>query len=249
MITIGKAINVLFVGCGGTTTYMYIPLLAVVSSASSHVTVTFIDGDSVEPRNLERQDFKIDDIEKNKAEVLATNAKYIYPYLDIKHVPYYLESFENVLEKSLHSLNLIVCAVDNSESTKVLLTDLKQRLPNGNWMFVSPGCSPTTSGVLVEAVVDGIAAGVDIHQHRNLDSYTTKIPVLHQGCVTGKTTIEQVPLTNIMSAYLTLYVMQKLLLERQEYTYLFADLSTLSLENRTEFFSIGGRVDEVELCN
>lgn len=66
--------NVIVVGCGGTAGRL-IPLISQLMSRGAYQdlfpTITLIDGDEVEVKNLNRQNFIAEDVGRNKAEVLA----------------------------------------------------------------------------------------------------------------------------------------------------------------------------------
>lgn len=66
--------NVIVVGCGGTGGRL-IPMLSQLLSRGAYQdlfpTITLIDGDEVEVKNLNRQNFIAEDVGRNKAEVLA----------------------------------------------------------------------------------------------------------------------------------------------------------------------------------
>lgn len=82
------------VGAGGTGGHL-VPnlarLISIKNNESKQHTLTIIDNDIVEEKNLIRQNFTNNDINKNKAEVLATRYSRAYG-LPINYVPSYLES-------------------------------------------------------------------------------------------------------------------------------------------------------------
>lgn len=82
--------NVVVVGCGGTGGRL-IPMLGQIMSRGQWndlvPTLTLIDGDEVEVKNLTRQNFIIDDVGRNKAECLAERygAAFELPVVCIPH--------------------------------------------------------------------------------------------------------------------------------------------------------------------
>lgn len=88
------------VGAGGTGGHL-VPnlarLISIKNNESKEHTLTIMDNDIVEEKNLIRQNFTHNDINKNKAEVLATRYSRAYG-LPINYVPSYLESPYELLE-------------------------------------------------------------------------------------------------------------------------------------------------------
>jgi len=82
--------NVVVVGCGGTGGRL-LPMLCQIMSRGQWndlvPTLTLIDGDEVEMKNLTRQNFIVDDVGRNKAECLAERygAAFEMPVVCIPH--------------------------------------------------------------------------------------------------------------------------------------------------------------------
>ena len=66
--------NVVIIGCGGTGSRL-LPMISQLMSRGKWndmvPTITLVDGDEVEVKNLTRQNFIMDDVGRNKAECLA----------------------------------------------------------------------------------------------------------------------------------------------------------------------------------
>lgn len=63
--------NILVIGCGGTGAYTIAFLSRIISTLNYKVKLYIADGDVVESKNLSRQHFITQDLNRNKAEVLA----------------------------------------------------------------------------------------------------------------------------------------------------------------------------------
>jgi hypothetical protein len=89
--------NVVVVGCGGTGGRL-LPMLGQIMSRGQWndlvPTITLIDGDEVEVKNLTRQNFIVDDVGRNKAECLAERYGSAFE-IPIVCVPRYFEGSEN----------------------------------------------------------------------------------------------------------------------------------------------------------
>lgn len=115
--------NILVVGCGGTGAYVAGHLARLVSVLDRDPNrpwqgfhLVLADGDKVEQKNLERQHFVRQDLDLNKAEVLA--ARYAGAFgIEIRAVPSYLEDVPAIA--ALEPQMVIGC-VDNDLSRRVV---------------------------------------------------------------------------------------------------------------------------------
>lgn len=117
-------LNIHIIGAGGTGGYAA-AYLARLLAGGKH-TIHLYDGDQVETKNLKRQNFTLDDLDKNKAEVLCDRI-----IQEILHAPkmiphdQYITSKETLLAEILLSLEddeslVIVMAVDNIATRKLI---------------------------------------------------------------------------------------------------------------------------------
>lgn len=113
------------VGAGGTGGHL-VPnlarLISIKNNESKQHTLTIMDNDIVEEKNLIRQNFTNNDINKNKAEVLANRYSRAYG-LPINYVPSYLESpydLFKILQNTINSyaLSLSSFPIDNGYDAK-----------------------------------------------------------------------------------------------------------------------------------
>jgi len=119
--------DIFLVGCGGTGSYVA-PQLARLNYLMGLVGVSrkriiFIDGDSVEEKNISRQNFIKSDVGKNKAQVLAKRYSFAFQN-EIHSYLKYLESEEDFLRiiksSGRPSYPLIIGCVDNNKTRHVI---------------------------------------------------------------------------------------------------------------------------------
>lgn len=118
----GQIGGVIVLGCGGTGSYL-IPLLArSISTLGRKVKLILIDGDTVEEKNLKRQNFVAPDIGQNKAEVMAT--RYGAFGIEISSSKKYLDKADDLVSliQGMGTLPLIISCVDNVK-TRMLVRD------------------------------------------------------------------------------------------------------------------------------
>jgi len=115
--------TILVVGCGGTGAYVVghlARLVAVLNQAPSapyqgfHIVLA--DGDKVERKNLERQHFIQNDLDLNKAEVLATRYSGAFG-IEIRAITSYIEDIY-IIESV--APQLVIGCVDNNASRRVI---------------------------------------------------------------------------------------------------------------------------------
>jgi len=112
--------NVVIVGCGGNGGYL-IPLIARYLSQSKseairEIGMTLVDGDRVEEKNLVRQNFIPDELEQNKAEVMANRCNRNLG-MNVEAIPEYMT--EKVLA-NMDANSLIIGCVDRHEVRKLI---------------------------------------------------------------------------------------------------------------------------------
>ena len=145
-------INVIQIGIGGTGSYLVPPLSkfirSLIKTGSYKIKYTLIDGDTVEEKNIYRQNFDYDDIDYNKAEIMAN--KYNISDSFINSIDCIIEpKYQNILDKILSDseMNIIIGCVDNVKArvniAEMLLNFLKKNnvktfyIDSGN--FISNG--------------------------------------------------------------------------------------------------------------
>lgn len=115
------AVNLVLVGCGGTGSHLASGLGALAVELKARnlaVSLSFVDHDTVEPKNVGRQLFTPADIGRNKAHVLAERITSAYR-LPVNVFDKPIQDLDLVLTKTA-TLNLLVGAVDNHAARRAL---------------------------------------------------------------------------------------------------------------------------------
>lgn len=116
-----KVNKILVVGCGGTGAYTIAFLSRIISTITNKTIELYIaDGDVVEQKNLLRQHFVAQDINKNKADVLAERYSSAFG-ITINSIGSEIKS-EQDLKSIFGSFDvpLVIGCVDNNASRKVI---------------------------------------------------------------------------------------------------------------------------------
>lgn len=122
MNTFTKFKHVTLIGCGGIGSYLA-PILARMAAHS----ILFVDGDTLEQRNMERQNFG-EFHPKNKAlltrDSIRTSLGQTIPFIQADTSYFTVESFPNLLtppDEQENPNHLLVCAPDNHVCRKTVL--------------------------------------------------------------------------------------------------------------------------------
>lgn len=115
--------KVFIIGCGGTGSNLIKELARYLSTAQLDVSVTLIDGDVVEKKNLERQAFQESDCKINKAEAMADAVAEVFG-ITFRYYPHYItskEQLKQIINKERpDDYSVIIGAVDNHHCRKIL---------------------------------------------------------------------------------------------------------------------------------
>jgi PRTRC genetic system ThiF family protein len=144
-------INFVVVGAGGTGGYLIPSLARFCSLDKKSCTILVIDGDTVEERNIIRQNFIKPDIGRNKAEVMATRYSKAFG-IRMEYMPYFIGkssslSLEQVLlprTSSTYDNAKVVCViigcVDNN-ATRVMIDQNVKAIGSDNYplLYIDSG--------------------------------------------------------------------------------------------------------------
>lgn len=153
--------HVLIAGAGGTGGYLYYYLTRLIAARrDGRVGLVVADGDTVEERNLVRQNFAPEDLGRNKAERLAERYGNVYG-LNFPYVDRYLENAESVLQVMCQHweretwasgcVPVLVGCVDNNASRQVFHEVFKK---SRNIIYIDCG-NDEWSGQVVVGVKSG----------------------------------------------------------------------------------------------
>jgi PRTRC genetic system ThiF family protein len=132
----------IIIGAGGNGGYLIPQLLRQISLQNKELkfqnrpqhTITIIDADSVEDKNLQRQNFLPRDVGYNKAEVMANRYGMAFG-LEVNYIPEYLES-EKMLKdiiKNGTGTPIVIGAVDNN-ATRALVYNVFKDTKGMFWL-------------------------------------------------------------------------------------------------------------------
>lgn len=125
--------HIYLIGAGGTGGFLLEKLTRLFANFNRPVTIEVIDGDTVEGKNLKRQNFTFDDLDHNKAQVLCAKLSKLVP-----NAPKLISKTKYLTDHSLLTdiallddteTPLIIDCVDNT-ATRRLINDLVKALGN-----------------------------------------------------------------------------------------------------------------------
>lgn len=137
-------VRIIQVGCGGTGSYIVPAICQYVSTSpfKDRTEIILIDGDIVEQKNLVRQRFISQDLNRNKAEVLAERYSNAFG-VNIKSLAEYLEpsKHQDILQSNLpiifigavdnHNARLKIAALANDMHSSAISIDTGNGMWNG----------------------------------------------------------------------------------------------------------------------
>lgn len=164
-------ICICIVGCGGTGGNLAARMARFLSgySGGADIRTAFIDGDTVELKNVERQPFDNEDAGENKAVVLAENIaacfgvqvsafpRYILREEELDHIfmsLYKENAGDNAYINGASDINILVSCVDNHAARKVCHDWFEHSRFLGTVFFIDPA-NEEVSGEVVIAKKEG----------------------------------------------------------------------------------------------
>jgi PRTRC genetic system ThiF family protein len=159
--------NILVIGCGGTGSYIIPNLVRLIANSKQPVCLTIADADTVENKNLIRQNFIKSDVGKNKAEALARRYSTAFG-IPIQFIPKYLES-PNDIGGALRSASangisfgsgvpLIISCVDNIKSRQFMIEALAAYYPTSAYLLDCGNEDSAGQVLLSHLAADKVAA-------------------------------------------------------------------------------------------
>jgi PRTRC genetic system ThiF family protein len=168
--------NVLVIGCGGTGSYVIPNLVRLLLNSRQPVCLTLADADTVEPKNLIRQNFIKSDVGKNKAEALARRYSTAFG-TQIQFLPQYLESANSIKtalrNAQVNNINygnstpLIISCVDNIKARKFMVEALQLYYPNGGYI-IDCGNEDVAGQVLLTCITSAMEPSTGVYRTPHL---------------------------------------------------------------------------------
>ena len=221
-------LNIHVIGAGGTGGY-FLCFLARLLAGGEHVIHVY-DGDRVEPKNLKRQNFTMDELDLNKAEAICNRiSKEILQAPTMVAHSEYLTEKDELLAEILASLEddqslVLVLAVDNIATRKLvndlLMDDLVQEqiltiaLDSGNDMqggqIVLYGNATVSYKPLLEKSSKGMLPSM-LQVYPELDKIKDENPGLIQNCADNAESEPQAMMANVRNGELLAHIVTRIL--------------------------------------
>lgn len=205
------------IGVGGTGGHLAAPLARLVAyhPNAQGAKVTFIDGDSFEASNLNRQIVGQSQIDMNKARAMKDFCAYQGLSENISYRDDFVSSSSFIPLIRNSQFPVIVCTVDNDASRKAIIDAVNSTRSNRNFFYITPGNSDGTEDVRGQAFwwgsIDGQKVGMNpTLAYPNLENPQDSIPH-HGSCALHAPSRPQLIAANFFAASMTLMVIQNLL--------------------------------------
>jgi len=127
-ISLTRPIKIIMLGAGGTGAYAAPHIYRLLHTLPRPVRFIIADGDSVEEKNLIRQNFIKADLGENKAKILAERYATAFG-MDIEYIPEFIEDDNKLFEivqpyesgppENIKEISILIGAVDNNRSRQI----------------------------------------------------------------------------------------------------------------------------------
>ena len=210
-LSLDKPMKITILGAGGTGGYAIPHLYRILYALERPVKIIIADGDTVEEKNLFRQNFIDTDLGRNKAQVLAERYAAAFG-MEALYIPEYIED-EAKLEalvkpdryqvdpynyyKRAEELSILIGCVDNNRSRRLCHQVFKKA---GNLIYIDSG-----NGEYTGQVVCGVRRGGRTYYRSIGDTYpdvlmdTDRFPT-ELSCAEAAVSAPQSIAANIMAA-------------------------------------------------
>lgn len=198
------------IGCGGTSSYLIVPLAKLLNKYLDNIEFFLYDKDSVELSNIERQDFNSSHISLNKAELL--NSRLIELGIMTSSIPKFVDKslYKKILQcREPSSLTLVIATVDNNASRKAVIESILQS--DRDCIFITPGNEFDYGQVMTWAYINKQSIGTNpLELYAQLKNPEDKIPGT-LSCTAQESINTQIICANLMAASCTLNAVFNLL--------------------------------------
>ena len=213
-----KQYGIIIIGAGGTGSW----LSSYLAKAQDRVhSITLVDGDAVEPKNLTRQNFMRNDIGKNKASVVARAASrmidtdIIFKYSTVEEFITSTEDLDKIVKEiSSHAIPLIVGAVDNNGSRKIIHDYVESY--KGEIIWIDAGNNERFGQVILLPknadgdVIEGFSSPFDLHEEFQVIDGDERRPD-QISCAEQSESAPQAMAANVLSATTLFMVINKII--------------------------------------
>lgn len=205
------------IGVGGTGGHLAAPLARLIAyhPNTEGAKLTFIDGDSFDESNLNRQIVGQSQLNLNKARAMVDFCAYqgLNENIDCKEDFISASTFIPLLRRAERPV--IVCSVDNDATRKAIIDAIQNVCSEKEFFFITPGNSDGVDDVRGQTLwwgrIDNTNVGMNpILAYPNIEQPQDSIPQ-KGSCSLNAPSRPQLISANFLSAALTLSVIQNLL--------------------------------------
>ena len=151
-------VKIIVLGAGGTGGWIIPHLYRIGYASNRSIRVIICDGDIVEPKNLVRQNFIVQDVGENKAKILAERYSSAFG-IETEYRPTFIENIEDIVEmlrpdaimqncygeKIDEQRVILIGAVDNNKSRQLCHEAFKKA---ENLVYIDSGNGESTGQVV-----------------------------------------------------------------------------------------------------
>lgn len=205
------------IGVGGTGGHLAAPLARLIAHHpnTQGANLTFIDGDSFEESNLNRQIVGEAQLNLNKARAMKDFCSYQGLSQNINHREDFISTstFVPLIRNSQRPV--VICSVDNDATRKAIIDAIEMTCQDKEFFYITPGNSDGTEDVRGQALwwgkIDGTNVGMNpTLAYPNIETPQDSVPEAGS-CALHAPSRPQLISANFLSAALTLTVIQNLL--------------------------------------
>lgn len=120
--------NVVIVGCGGVASWMIAPLIKLLKGCDHQPGLVYVDGDTIEERNLDRQLFFEKDIGKNKADAMAGIGEDYHSIITVQ------DYYSDGSRLPVNGMSLFLGCADNHAARRAILNAVDR---NQGWAIIA----------------------------------------------------------------------------------------------------------------
>lgn len=124
-LSLKRPVRIVILGAGGTGGYVIPHLYRIAYASGRKCRIVIVDGDTVEKKNLIRQNFSVQDVGENKAAVMAERYASVFG-IETEYIPQYIETVDDIYEilefdssrytPDSKPVSILIGAVDNNRS-------------------------------------------------------------------------------------------------------------------------------------
>lgn len=206
-----KKFNIIVIGAGGTGGNL-LPMLAKLVKGRENITITIVDGDDVEVKNLDRQPFLKSDIGLNKAQVISEKLNMAFD-LRTSYVPTFIndiDQLKKIKSTERDTLNIVIGAVDN-HNCRIILEKFFNK--ESNLIYIDSANEDHFGDVIMGIKFNDICHYKSRAMYRPLEIFSGTKRVKNQSCIIKLNENPQYLPANMMAATIVLKMISDVIVE------------------------------------